>query len=89
MKSLSLNDSRDVNFMDISSEKAEVMKQVEQIHDISLVRAVKNLLDFGLAKQEKDDALEASIDKGLDQSRKGATRPHDQVMREIRERYKE
>ena len=88
MKSLSLNDNQDVNFMDISSEKAEVMKQVEQIHDISLVRAVKNLLDFGLAKQEKDDALEASIDKGLDQSRKGETRPHDQVMREIRERYK-
>ena len=74
--------------MDISSEKAEVMKQVEQINDISLIRAVKNLLDFGLAMQEKDDALEGSINKGLDQSRNGETRPHDQVMREIRERYK-
>ncbi len=88
MKSLSLNDNHDLNFMDISSEKAEVMKQVEQIHDISLIRAIKNLLDFGLARQEKDDALETSIDKGLDQSKRGETRSHDQVMGEIRERYK-
>ena len=88
MKSLPLNDNQDLNFMDVSSEKAEVMKQVEQIHDISLIRAIKNLLDFGLARQEKDDALEASIDKGLDQSRRRETKPHDQVMREIREHYK-
>ena len=31
--------------MDISSEKAEVMKRFEQVHDISLIRVIKNILD--------------------------------------------
>jgi predicted transcriptional regulator len=75
--------------MDISSEKAEVIKRFEQIHDISLIRAIKNLLDFGLSKQtERDTDLEASIDRGLSQSKKGDVRPHEQVMAEVRARYK-
>ena len=74
--------------MDISSEKAEIMRRFEQIHDISLIKAIKNLLDFGLSRQADNDALEASIDRGLNESKTGQTKPHDQVMREIRARYK-
>ena len=75
--------------MDISSEKAEIIKRFEQIHDLSLIGAIKNLLDFGLSKQAKDDeALEASIETGLSQSTKREVRRHEEVMAEIRERYK-
>lgn len=74
--------------MDISSEKAEVMKRFEQVHDISLIRVIKNILDFGLSKQSDDEALDTSIERGLNQSNKGEVRPHQQVMSEIRERYK-
>jgi predicted transcriptional regulator len=74
--------------MDISSEKAEIMRRFEQIHDLSLIQAIKNILDFGLSKQAENDAMEASIEKGLNQSEKGETRPHEQVMAEIRARYK-
>ncbi|HLT73364.1 MAG TPA: hypothetical protein VKZ75_11965 [Cyclobacteriaceae bacterium] len=74
--------------MDISSEKAEIMRRFEQIHDISLIQAIKNLLDFGLSRQAESDALEASIDNGLNQSKKGETRPHEDVIAEIRSRYK-
>jgi predicted transcriptional regulator len=74
--------------MDISSEKAEIMRRFEQIHDISLINAIKNLLDFGLNRQADNDALEASIDRGLNESKSGQTKPHDQVMKEIRARYK-
>ena len=75
--------------MDISSEKAEIMRRFEEIHDISLIRAIKNLLDFGLSKQtEEDEALETSIGKGLNQSKKGKVRPHNEVIAEIRARYK-
>lgn len=74
--------------MDISSEKAEVMKRFEQVHDISLIRVIKNILDFGLSKQADDEVLDASIERGLNQSNKGEVRPHQQVMTEIRERYK-
>jgi predicted transcriptional regulator len=74
--------------MDISSEKAEIMRRFEQIHDLSLIQAIKSILDFGLRKQAENDAMEASIEKGLNQSEKGETRPHEQVMAEIRARYK-
>lgn len=75
--------------MDIGAEKAEVLKRFEKVYDLSLVRAVKNLLDFGLSKQKtEDEALEASIDRGLKESQSGEVVPHLQVMKEIRDRYK-
>ena len=48
-------------------------------------------LIYGMMKadmQQEDEALEASINKGLEQSKKGEVRPHEQVMTEIRSRYK-
>lgn len=75
--------------MDIGAEKAEVLKRLEKVYDISLLRAVKNLLDFGLSKQRvEDEALESSIDRGLNESQRGEVTPHQQVMKEIRDRYK-
>ena len=74
--------------MNIATEKAEVLRIFEKVNDPSLIRAVKNLLDFGLSKQEADDVdFEASIDQGLKESLNGNVMPHDQVMREIRARY--
>lgn len=75
--------------MDISSEKAEIIKRFEQVYDASLIQAIKNLLDFGLSRQaERDADLEASIDKALSQSKDGKVREHQEVMTEIRARYK-
>ncbi len=74
--------------MDIAQEKAEIIKQVEKVNDASLIQAIKSLLDFGLSRQEKDEALEASIVRGLKQSKNGETRPHSEVMSEIRARFK-
>ena len=73
--------------MDIITEKAEVLKRFEMVNDISLIRAVKNLLDFGLREQLNDEALEASIDRGLKESLRGEVTQHEQVMKEIRARY--
>jgi predicted transcriptional regulator len=75
--------------MDIGAEKAEVLKRLEKVYDLSLIRAVKNLLDFGLSKQTaEDEGLEASIDRGLDESQRGQVMPHEEVMKEIRDRFK-
>lgn len=88
MKSLTLG-SQIRKAMDIATEKAEVLKRFEKVYDPSLIRAIKNLLDFGLSKQKTDDeALEASIDRGLKESERGDTKPHEEVMKEIRARYK-
>ncbi len=77
-----------ITHMDIAQEKAEIIKQVEKVNDASLIQAIKSLLDFGLSRQEKDEALEASIVRGLKQSKNGETRPHSEVMSEIRARFK-
>jgi predicted transcriptional regulator len=75
--------------MDISAEKAEIIKRFEQVNDTSLIQAIKSLLDFGLSKQaERNEALEASIERGLNQSKNGEVKPHHQVMTELRARYK-
>lgn len=76
--------------MDIGAEKAEVLKRFEKVYDLSLIRAVRNLLDFGLSKQQEssDEALEASIDKALKESERGEVIQHEQVIKEIRDRYK-
>ena len=75
--------------MSISSEKAEIIKRFEQINHVSLIQAIKNLLDFGLSKQmQKNKALEESIDKGLIESKEGTVRRHKEVMAELRECYK-
>ena len=75
--------------MDIGAEKAEVIKRFEKVNDLSLIRAVKNLLDFGLSKQKsEDEELEASIDRGLKESMRGEVELHKPVMEEIRTRYK-
>ncbi len=75
--------------MDIGGEKAEVLKRLEKVYDLSLIRAVRNLLDFGLSKREGiDDGLEASIDKALKESANGDAVRNEEVMKEIRDRYK-
>jgi predicted transcriptional regulator len=74
--------------MDIKNEKEEVLRRFEKVHDLSLIRAIKNLLDFGLSRQAEDEALDASIDRGLKESSQGEVRLHKEVMKEIRDRYK-
>lgn len=88
MKSLTLT-AQNRKDMDTIAEKAEVLKRFEKVYDPSLIRAIKNLLDFGLSKQETaEEAMEVSIDQGLKESMRGETRPHEEVMKEIRDRYK-
>lgn len=75
--------------MDIQLEKAAIIKRFEQINDEYLVKAFKNLLDYALRKEEEDAMLEASISKGLSQSKSGEARPHNEVMEGLRQKYKE
>jgi predicted transcriptional regulator len=71
--------------MNLETEKKALIKQVEQVNDIRLLRAVKSMLDYGLNKEE---SLEASLERALEQSEKGEGRPHEQVMNDLRQRYK-
>ena len=74
--------------MNIAAEKAMIIQRFNDVHDIALIKAIKNLLDFGISKQTEYDALEASIQRGIQQSINGEVRPHKEVWTEIRNRYK-
>jgi len=74
--------------MNIAAEKEEIMKRFNLVNDISLIKAIKNLLDLGLPAQPHNPALEASIKRGLKQSDNREVRPHEEVWAEIRNRYK-
>ncbi len=76
--------------MDISAEKEDIIRRFKRVNDIDLIKAIKSMLDFALHKQEgeeHDAALEASIQRGIDQSEKGLGRPHEEVMADLRKRY--
>jgi predicted transcriptional regulator len=47
-------------------------------------------MDFSSSKQTDrlNEILKKSIDRGLEQSKKGELRPHQHVIAEIRNRYK-
>jgi len=63
----------------------------EELHEF-INKADERILNliYGMMKAdaERNEALEASIDKGLEQSTKREVRPLEQVMSDIRARYK-
>lgn len=63
-------------------------KMVEQVKDISILKAVYVILDREKQHEEGEDfydtmhpKLQASIERGLAQIEKGQTVPHDEVRR--------
>lgn len=74
--------------MDVQLEKETIIKRWESVNDESLIKAFKNLLDYALKKEETGELLNESLDKGLAQSYKDETKTHENVMHDIREKYK-
>jgi glyoxylate carboligase len=73
--------------MDISAEKNDIIRKFQMVYDIDLINAIKSLLDFGLHKQTDDDAaLNASIDRAMDDSENGRVRPYEEFIAEVRKR---
>ena len=44
--------------MDIQTEKLALIKRLEQINDLSLIRALKYMVDFGLREKEERVSIE-------------------------------
>ena len=53
--------------MDLQAEKTALIKRLEQINDISLIRALKHVVDFGLQSSEDRISLE-QYNRELDQA---------------------
>ncbi len=73
--------------MDIQTEKATVVRQLEQVEDLELILAIKHLLGYGLKKQEADPIFVAALERALQQSAQGEGRSHQTVKQDFRNRY--
>jgi hypothetical protein len=97
MKSLTLR-AQNKKDMNTTAEKAEVLKRFEEVHDPSLIRAIKNLLDFGLSKQRRTEegdielssAQQAELDQRLKKYESGEMKfkSWDETRTSIRKRSK-
>lgn len=75
--------------MDIAAEKEDLIRKFNQVHDIGLIKAIKSLLEFGLEKQDDEDAdLKASIDRAIKDSENGRVRSYEDFMADMRKRYR-
>ncbi|MEQ8244982.1 hypothetical protein [Fulvivirga sp.] len=74
--------------MDIQLEKANLIERLRQVKDESLIKAIKNMLDYSAKKESIDHLLEDSLDRGIEQSNAGSGRAHKEVMKEMREKFK-
>lgn len=70
--------------MNIQAEKLELIKMLVTIQDISLLKKIKKLLE----KEQSDDFFYnlnkeqiASIERGLEEIKKGKTIPHEKVKK--------
>ena len=53
--------------MDLHAEKTALIKRLEKINDVSLIRVLKHMVDFGLQSSEERISLE-QYNKELDQA---------------------
>ena len=67
---------------------AQIREELHEFINHADERILNLIYAMMKADVQNDEALEASIDKGLEQSKKKEVRPHEQVMSEIRARYK-
>lgn len=46
--------------MNIQTEKAIIIEQFKQVNDVNLIKAIKNMLDYALKKEQKDSTVPES-----------------------------
>ncbi|MBS0000227.1 MAG: hypothetical protein KFF73_14700 [Cyclobacteriaceae bacterium] len=73
--------------MDLQAEKTELIKRLKQINDLSLIQAIKHLVDYGLKEKEGRISIE-QYNKELDEADAeidaGEYLTHEQAVKEIR-----
>lgn len=73
--------------MDLQAEKTELIKRLKQINDLSLIQAIKHMVDYGLKDKEGRISIE-QYNKELDEADAeidaGEYFTHEQAVKEIR-----
>lgn len=72
--------------MDINSEKAVLIKEIEQLQDISLVRVLKSMLHYGMKNDGRIsvEQYNRELEEADAEIEKGEFLTHEDAMKEIR-----
>ncbi|HRK54407.1 MAG TPA: hypothetical protein PK185_10875 [Cyclobacteriaceae bacterium] len=72
--------------MDINSEKALLIKEIEQLDDISLLRVLKSMLHYGLKNEGRIsvEQYNKEIEEADAEIERGEFLTHEEAMKDIR-----
>jgi hypothetical protein len=72
--------------MDINSEKAILIKEIEQLEDVSLVRILKSMLHYGLRNEGRIsvEQYNRELEEADAEIERGEFLTHEEALKEIR-----
>ena len=72
--------------MDINSEKAHLIREIEQLDDISLVRVLKSMLHYGLmnAGRISIEQYDKELEEANAEIERGEFLTHEEALKEVR-----
>lgn len=72
--------------MDINSEKAILIKEIEQLEDVSLVRILKSMLQYGLRNEGRIslEQYNRELEEADAEVERGEFLTHEEALKEIR-----
>lgn len=73
--------------MDIQTEKTMLIRRLEQINDLSLIQAIKYLVDYGLGEKQDRVSIEQynmEIEKADAEIDKGEYLSHKEAINQVR-----
>lgn len=71
--------------MDLNSEKALLIKEIEQLEDLSLIRVLKSMLHYGLRNEGRItlEQYNKELDEADAEIERGEFLTHEQALKEI------
>lgn len=74
--------------MNVLNLKSDIHSLIDKINDINVLNAIKVLLSRQVSEtdfwDEIPEAVKESIERGIEQERKGETKPHEEVMKKYK-----
>jgi len=75
--------------MNIVAEKEEIVKRIYGEQDVSVIHAVKDLLDAWNLQPFSDEALERELDLAIKEADNGELIPYEEILADFRKKYTE
>ncbi len=74
--------------MNLMAEKEEIVRRIYEEQDISIIHAVKELLDIAWNKHPaNDEVVERELDISITEADNGELIPYEEMLAEFRKKY--